>query len=239
MTLSEKSIAEPMRVRLAPLDVVKGDAERLLVHEVYSSIQGESTYAGLPCTFVRTTACHLRCRYCDTEHSFHEGRARTVDDLVSEIGAIGLPLVELTGGEPLLQKAAFTLVTRLCDAGHRVLVETSGGVSTRGLDERAVCILDIKTPGSGEAGANVWSNLELLKPIDEVKIVVTSRADYDWMRDVLARTAVADRCTVLVGVAFGALAPRELAEWILRDRLPVRFQLQLHKHVWPPDARGV
>lgn len=239
MALSPRSIAEPVRVRLAPLDAIKGDPESLLVHEIYASIQGESTFAGMPCVFVRTTACHLRCRYCDTEHSFHEGRVRNVDEVIEEVEGLGIPLVELTGGEPLLQKGAFTLVTRLCDRGVRVLVETSGGVSTRSLDPRAVCILDVKTPGSGEVDSNVWSNLDHVKPTDEVKFVLTSREDYEWMRDLIARTRLSERCTVLAGVAFGEIDNRDLVRWILQDRLGVRFQLQLHKHVWPPHERGV
>lgn len=237
MTLTAKALQESPEERLVELTELKRrtppTAEILLVHEIYTSIQGESTHAGRPCTFIRTTGCHLRCRYCDTEHAFHAGRERTVDDLIGEVRQRGVPLVELTGGEPLLQRSALTLVSRLVDEGFEVLIETSGGVSVEGVDPRARLILDIKTPGSGEASRNVWKNLERLRPgHDEVKLVVCDEADYLWARDVVATRPIPAGVTVLFSPSFPGMTPAVLAERILADHLPVRFQLQLHKVLW-------
>ena len=228
--LTDKALREGPEERLVELKK-KAREDTVLVHEIYASVQGESTHAGRPCTFVRTTGCHLRCVYCDTEHAFHAGSERTVVEIVDAVRALGLPLVELTGGEPLLQKSAFALVRALADDGREVLIETSGGVSVEGVDPRAKLILDVKTPGSGESARNVWRNLSLLEAgRDEVKFVICDAADYAWSRDQLARVPAG--VTVLFSPSFPGQAPAALAEWIVRDRLPVRFQLQMHKVLW-------
>ncbi len=215
-----------------------GDAT-LVVHEVYASIQGESTRAGLPCTFVRLSACHLRCSWCDTPHAFDEGTRRSVDDVVAEAHGRGIPLVEVTGGEPLLQPGVYPLLARLCDLGHTVLLETSGALDIGRVDPRVVRIVDLKCPGSGEVERNRWENLELLRPGDEVKFVLADRADYEWARDVVTGHGLAERCTVLLSTAHGLLAPADVVRWMLEDALPARFQLQMHKVIWDPDRRGV
>jgi 7-carboxy-7-deazaguanine synthase len=211
----------------------------LRVNEVFFSIQGEGTRAGLPCVFVRLTGCPLRCVYCDTAYAFHEGQSREEGDVVAEIERHPCRLVEVTGGEPLSQPAAFLFVTRLLDAGWRVLVETSGHVALDRLDPRAVAIMDVKTPASGEGHRMEWRNLELLKPTDEAKFVVGSRADYDWSRDLVRERRLAERCTVLFSPVHGVVHPGELARWVLDDGLPVRVQVQLHKYLWPGVERGV
>ena len=211
----------------------------LVVHEVYRSLQGESTYAGLPCTFVRLTACHLRCNYCDTAHAFNQGEALPVADVLARALATGDDLVEITGGEPLLQAEVHDLVARLLDAGRTVLLETSGAVGTAEVDPRVVVILDVKTPGSGEAATNVDANYPRLRPHDEVKYVVSSRADFDWSVAHIRAHAIHHRAKVLMGAVFGRVDPTELAAWVLATGLPIRFQLQLHKVLWAPDARGV
>jgi 7-carboxy-7-deazaguanine synthase len=223
--------------RLRPLEAKP--AGTLVVHEVYRSLQGESTFAGLPCVFVRLTACHLRCQYCDTPHAFNQGAVLTVDQVFEQAVELGDPLVELTGGEPLLQPEAFELMRRLADAGRTVLVETSGSLDITPVDPRVHVILDVKTPGSGEVGANLWSNLDRLKPRDEVKFVVCNRADFDWsIEQVRARNLTAKH-PVLFSAAFNQVSPTDLAAWILESRLPVRLQLQQHKILWDPLARGV
>ncbi len=211
----------------------------LVVHEIYRSLQGESTFAGVPCVFIRLTACHLRCVYCDTPHAFHEGKALALDEVVSQALALGDPLVELTGGEPLLQPEALPLMTRLADAGRTVLLETSGAIDTSGVDPRVRIILDVKTPGSGELDANVWANLDRLKPIDELKFVVCDRADFDWSVDLVRARRLHERCPVHFSAAFGRVDLTDLAAWILETRLPVRLQIQQHKILWDPAARGV
>jgi 7-carboxy-7-deazaguanine synthase len=211
----------------------------LTVNEVFFSIQGEGTRAGLPCVFVRLTGCPLRCVWCDTAYAFHEGRRREEDDLLAEIAAFPARLLQLTGGEPLSQPAAFPFVTRLLDEGWQVLVETSGHVLMDALDPRAVAIMDLKAPGSGETHRMEWRNLELLKPGDEVKFVILDRRDYEWARDVVRERALAGRCTVLFSPVHGQLDPGLLARWVLDDGLPVRVQVQLHKYLWPGAERGV
>lgn len=208
------------------------DKSNLLVHEVYVSIQGEGTRTGRPCVFIRTTACHLRCRYCDTAHAFHTGQERSVSDVVSEVVALHIPLVLLTGGEPLLQPASLELMRILCDHGLEVLLETSGAVSTARVDPRVCVILDVKTPGSGEADRNHTENYALLRPHDEVKFVICDEADYAFARSTMERWHLADRCTVLFSPEAQSLSPPWLAEQVVKDRLPVRFQLQLHRVLW-------
>ncbi|MDT8341314.1 MAG: radical SAM protein [Longimicrobiales bacterium] len=217
----------------------------LRVTEVFHSIQGESTWAGLPCTFIRLTGCPLRCVWCDTAYAFHGGERRTLDSLVAEARTIGTPLVEVTGGEPLAHANAFTLMRMLLDEGFTVLVETSGAVDVQPRDPRCHLIMDLKCPGSGESARNRWENLEHLTGRDEVKFVVADRADYRWARDVIrergldARVREGSLRALLVSPVHGAVELRALAGWILEDRLPVRLQLQLHKLVWDPETRGV
>lgn len=209
------------------------------INEIYKSIQGESTYAGRPCVFIRTTGCNLRCEWCDTPHAFEEGREMTVDTILAQVGSYSCRLVELTGGEPLLQKEAPVLVTKLLDGGYTVLIETSGSLDIRPMDPRSVIVMDIKCPGSGMAGAMRWDNIPSLKPSDQVKFVIKDRTDYDWAIEVLERYPLLNQRVVLFSPVFGTMDPRLLAEWILEDGLPVHLQLQLHKYIWHPEARGV
>lgn len=211
------------------------------VTEIFHSIQGESSYAGRPCVFVRTTGCNLRCTWCDTEYSFHGGRDMEIDEIVAEVRRLGpaCRLVELTGGEPLLQKDIGELAAVLLSEGYTVLCETSGSVPVDRVPEQVVKIVDFKCPGSGEVEANDWSNLDRLDPErDELKFVIADRADYEWAKTQL-RERDLDRFVVHFSPEFEGMNRRELAEWILTDGLPVRLQLQLHKFVWEPDARGV
>ncbi|WP_428386505.1 radical SAM protein [Mucisphaera sp.] len=226
----------------------------LRVNEIFWSIQGESTRAGLPCLFIRLTGCHLRCTYCDTEYAFHEGQRMTLDEIIEQADRVvngPWDLVELTGGEPLLQPHARTLMTRLADMGKTVLVETSGACSLAGIDPRVIRIVDLKTPGSGEVDRNLWENLPLLTERDEIKFVLTSREDYEWAREMIREHGLADRVNAILMSAVAEMKPgleilgcpglavADLAVWILEDHLPVRFQTQLHKLIWDPMARGV
>ena len=214
-------------------------AGSLLIHEIYRSLQGEGTFAGLPCVFIRLTACHLRCVYCDSAHSFHSGDAISIDEIVEKTLGYRNSLVEITGGEPLLQPEVFPLMTRLCDAGLTVLLETSGALDIQPVDPRVRIILDIKTPGSGEASANLWSNLDHLKPSDEVKFVITDRDDFSWSVDVVAKYELTRRCPVLVSPAHDRVEPIDLAAWLLESGMEARLQIQLHKILWGPKTRGV
>jgi 7-carboxy-7-deazaguanine synthase len=212
----------------------------LTVNEIFYSIQGESTRAGRPCVFVRLTACDLRCSWCDTAYAFHEGRKRSLDDVVAEIDSYHCPLVEITGGEPLLQDDVYPLMERLLAGGRTVMLETGGHRPIDRVPWDVIKIVDVKCPGSGEAGRNDWSNLSALAPHDEVKFVINDRADYEFARDVMARHGLPSRCAaVLLSPVHGELDARLLSEWILADRLPARVQLQLHKFIWPPGTRGV
>ena len=211
----------------------------LTVNEVFYSIQGEGTRAGRPSLFVRLTGCPLRCAWCDTAYAFHEGTRRSFDELLAEMAAYPCRLVCLTGGEPLAQPAAFSFVTRLLDEGFEVVVETSGHVPLDALDPRAVAVMDVKAPGSGETHRMEWRNLELLRPKDELKIVLADRRDYEWSRALVREKGLAERCPVLLSPVHGVLDPGELGRWILEDGLPVRLQVQLHKYLWPGVERGV
>lgn len=223
----------------------------LLINEVFYSVQGESTWAGLPCVFVRLKGCHLRCNYCDTEYAFHEGNKRTSDALFQEIDGYDCELVEITGGEPLLQKSVHLLMARLCDAGKTVLIETSGACDISLCDPRVIRIMDLKTPGSGEVERNLWSNIEHLNANDEVKFVLCDRQDYLWAKEVILKHDLVSRVkAVLVSAAapmkpgleirgVNGLSMLDLAQWVLEDRLGVRMQTQLHKLIWDPMARGV
>jgi len=214
--------------------------QELRVTEIFFSIQGESTRSGLPCLFVRLMGCPMRCLWCDTAYAFEGGTAMTVERILDELRAHPCRLVEVTGGEPLAQKGAPALLSRLADEGYEVLLETGGGVSIADLDPRVIVIYDIKCPGSGEERSNLWENLPLLKPgIDEIKFVLASRGDYDWALDVVRAHQLADRHAVLFAPALGFLDPADLARWILEDGAPVRLQIQLHKTIWGPETRGV
>ena len=212
----------------------------LTVHEIFYSIQGESTYAGRPCVFVRLTACDLRCSWCDTPYAFHEGHKRSLDEVLAEVDRLDCPLVEVTGGEPLLQDDVYPLMRSLLDRGSTVLLETGGHRSTADVPAAVVTILDVKCPGSGEAHRNDWSNLERLRPHDEVKFVVQDREDYEFARDVITtRRLKARAAAVHLSPVHGVMDLRRLSEWVLADRLPARVQVQLHKYIWDPDTRGV
>lgn len=211
----------------------------LIVHEIYKSIQGESAYAGLPCVFVRLTGCHLRCTWCDTPHAFTQGTTMARAEVVAKVLAFDCPLVELTGGEPLLQADAFPLMTDLADAGKTVLLETSGANDISAVDRRVHVVMDLKCPDSGECAANYWPNLEMLKPTDEIKFVIASRRDWDWTVETVRKHGLDQRFKLLVSGVFGAVRSEELVAWLLESGIDARFQLQLHKYVWDPKARGV
>ena len=216
-----------------------GMALTLRITEIFLSVQGESTYVGLPCVFVRLTGCPLRCVWCDTPYAFYEGAQQTIESIMDEVAGYDCRLVEITGGEPLAQPDVHALISALADQGYTVLIETSGAMDIASVDPRATVIMDLKCPGSGMVDRNRWSNISALKANDEVKFVVRDRADYDWAKTTIERHALSYRHRVLVSPVFGELEPQVLAEWILADRLPVRFQLQLHKLIWDPAARGV
>lgn len=205
---------------------------KLKIYEIFYSIQGESTRVGLPTVFVRLTGCPMRCVYCDTEYAFSGGSNMEIADILQKVATFGTPYVTVTGGEPLAQKNCIPLLTALCDAGYNVSLETGGAIDMRAVDPRVAVILDIKTPGSGEVQKNYWQNLALLKTQDEVKFVLCDAEDYAWAKNVLADKALAEKCSVLFSPVFGKLAPTDLAEWILKDQLPVRMQVQLHKILW-------
>ena len=222
---------------MSVVETAPAAAVRLRITEIFASLQGESTRVGLPTVFVRLTGCPLRCSWCDTAYAFSGGETRTLDDLLAEVAGHGLRHVCVTGGEPLAQKGCLALLAALCDAGHDVSLETSGALDIAGVDPRVSRIVDLKAPGSGELARNRWENLALLNARDELKFVLADATDYDWARRQIAEHRLAERCTVLLSPVAGALDPADLAGWIVRDRLPVRFQLQLHKILWN-DARG-
>lgn len=214
------------------------------VNEIFFSIQGESTYAGLPCAFVRLSGCNLRCSYCDTRHAYEEGEEHTTEQVMDAVARFPTGLVEITGGEPLLQPETLALVTALTDRRYKVLIETNGSVSLRGIDARATTIMDIKCPGSGMSEHMLWDNLSLLRPHDEIKFVLTDRADYDWSVEIIGEYRLHEKHTVHLSPAFGVLEPSELASWMLASRMltdgpNVRLHLQLHKYIWPQVERGV
>lgn len=212
----------------------------LTVNEIYASVQGESTFAGLPCTFIRLTFCDLRCSWCDTEYAFYEGEKMTLDDIMAEVKRLDIPLVELTGGEPLMQPAAPALMQRLCDASFQVLIETGGHRDIGVVDSRVHRIMDMKCPDSGMTAKMRYENIPLLTSKDEVKFVIASRKDYEWARDQVREHQLAERVnTVLFSSVFEQAQPKDIVEWILEDQLPVRFQLQMHKFIWDPKKQGV
>ena len=212
----------------------------LTINEIFHSIQGESTHTGRPCVFVRLTACDLRCSWCDTPYAFTEGQKMTLDDVLERVEEYGCDLVEITGGEPLLQREVYPLMEQLLASGKTVMVETGGHRSIKDVPAEVIRIVDVKCPGSGESAKNHWENLDLLTPHDEVKFVIRDRADYEYAKDVIARYGLPDRAAaVLFSPVHGVLEAKDLAEWILLDRLPVRLQLQAHKYIWDANTRGV
>lgn len=222
---------ELAEVPVAPRDRIPRE-ERLRITEVFHSLQGEARTAGYPTVFVRLTGCPLRCVYCDTEYAFYGGEWTSIDEVVSQARDFGAPFVTVTGGEPMAQKNCRRLLSRLCDTGAEVSLETGGAMNLAGLDSRVVVVMDLKTPASGEMKRNRWDNLDHLRPGDQVKFVICDRDDYEWARARVEEYRLADRFEVLFSPSHGVLPPSELADWILADRLPVRFQVQLHKYIW-------
>lgn len=219
--------------------LIENKSHTLVIHEIFHSIQGESSHMGRACVFVRLTYCNIRCSYCDTEYAFNEGKEMSIDEIMKSVHDYRCNLVELTGGEPLFQANVHELMKRLCDEGFEVLVETGGSLDLGKVDPRVKKIVDFKCPTSKMVKKNLWENVTYLKAGDEVKFVIGSREDYDWAKKMMAEHGIEKRCPVLMSVTFGELEPVMLAEWILEDRLPVRFQLQMHKYIWSPETRGV
>lgn len=211
---------------------------KMRITEIFHSIQGESSHAGRPCTFVRLTGCNLRCVWCDSAYTFSGGEKMSLDDVMARVASYGCKLVEVTGGEPLAQPESIDLIKRLCDEDYEVLVETSGSIDITPVDDRAKVILDIKCPGSGEVAKNRWENLEHMRGHDEIKFVIADRNDYDWAKQAIAERRL-DRWPVHFSPVWGVMEMKSLAEWMLADRVPARFQTQLHKHIWGPDVTGV
>jgi 7-carboxy-7-deazaguanine synthase len=215
-----------------PGDIEQSPQERLKITEIFLSLQGEADAVGWPTVFVRLTGCPLRCSYCDTAYAFHGGTWWEIDDILAEVARQGVRHVCVTGGEPLAQKRCIGLLERLCDAGHEVSLETSGAIDVSQVDPRVSRVVDIKTPGSGELHRNRWENLALLSARDQLKFVLCGRSDYEWARGLVREHALSGRCSVLFSPSKDQLSPRDLADWIVEDRLPVRFQMQLHKLLW-------
>jgi 7-carboxy-7-deazaguanine synthase len=211
----------------------------LKVNEIYFSIQGESTFAGKPCVFIRLTYCNLRCSYCDTEYAFYDGEEMSIEEIIEEVKKYNCSLVEVTGGEPLVQKDSIHLMRKLCDEDYEVLLETGGSLPIENIDKRVRVILDLKCPSSNMKGKNLYENLDHLKSIDEVKFVIGTREDYEWAKEIISKYKINEKCEVLFSVVFDKLEPITLTNWILEDKLNVRFQLQMHKFIWKPEERGV
>ena len=209
------------------------------INEIYHSIQGESTYAGLPCVFVRLTGCNLRCTYCDTEYAFYDGKDLSIGQIIDKIKKYDCKLVEVTGGEPLIQEECFALLKNLCDEGFEVLLETAGNMPVKDVDKRVKIIMDIKCPSSKMMDKNLFENIDHLKKEDEVKFVIGNREDYDWSKDILNKFNLNKKCTVLFSTVFNKLEPLTLVNWILEDKLDARYQLQMHKYIWHPETKGV
>lgn len=211
----------------------------LKINEIYYSVQGESTKAGFPCVFVRLTYCNLRCTYCDTEYAFYDGKELSIEDIIKEVDKYNCPMVEITGGEPLFQEGCLQLMKQLADKGYEVLLETGGSLPIQNVDQRVRIIMDLKTPSSGMLKKNMFENINYLKKEDEVKFVIGSREDYLWSKNIAGTYGLDKKCHILFSVVFGKLLPIELVNWILEDKLNVRFQLQMHKFIWNPTERGV
>ena len=212
----------------------------LKINEIYMSVQGESSNAGLPCVFIRLTYCNLRCTYCDTEYAFFEGKDYSVDEVIKKVKEFNCRLVEITGGEPLIQdEECYLLMKSLCDEGFEVMLETSGSLPVKDVDKRVKIIMDLKCPSSGMVKKNLYTNINFLKSEDEIKFVIGNREDYDWTKEIINMYDLAKKCSILLSVVFGKLEPVTLVEWMLNDKLNARFQLQMHKFIWQPDTKGV
>lgn len=211
----------------------------LKINEIFFSIQGESSKAGLPCVFVRLTYCNLRCSYCDTEYAFNEGTDKSIPEIIEEVKKYKCNLVEITGGEPLFQKECNELITALCNEGFEVMLETGGSLPIRNVDKRVMIIMDLKCPSSKMMGKNLFENIEYIKTSDEIKFVIGSREDYEWSKKIINKYNLIGKCGILLSVIFGELAPVDLVNWILEDKLKVRYQLQMHKIIWHPETKGV
>jgi 7-carboxy-7-deazaguanine synthase len=211
----------------------------LKINEIYHSIQGESTSSGLPCVFVRLTDCNLRCTYCDTEYAFYDGKELTIQQIIDEVKKYKCKLVEVTGGEPLIQDECIDLMIKLCDEGFEVLIETAGNMPIKEIDERVKIIMDLKCPSSKMMDKNLYENIFHLKKTDEVKFVIGTREDYDWVKEIMSKYNLNDKCSVLFSCVFNELEPLTLVNWILKDKLDVRYQLQMHKYIWHPETKGV
>lgn len=211
----------------------------LKVNEIYYSIQGESSKAGLPCVFVRLTYCNLRCTYCDTEYAFYDGSDKTIEEIIAEVRKYDCKLVEITGGEPLVQNESLDLMQRLCDEGFEVMLETGGSLPIKDIDMRVMIIMDLKCPSSKMIKKNLYENIDHIKPSDEIKFVIGTREDYDWSKEIIIKYSLTKKCSVLFSVVFGQLEPVQLVNWILEDKIDVRYQLQMHKIIWHPEKKGV
>jgi len=211
----------------------------LRVNEIYHSIQGESSKSGLPCVFVRLTYCNLRCTYCDTEYAFFEGEDKSIEEILNEVKKFNCKLVEVTGGEPLVQKETLELMKRLCNEGFDVMLETGGSLPIKDIDERVLIIMDLKCPSSKMEKKNLYENINFLKPADELKFVIGNREDYDWSKEIISEYDLKDKSKILFSIVFGELEPVSLVNWIIEDKLDVRYQLQMHKYIWHPETKGV
>ena len=211
----------------------------LKVNEIYHSIQGESSKSGLPCVFVRLTYCNLRCNYCDTEYAFYEGEDKSVEEIINEVKNYNCKLVEVTGGEPLVQKECLELMKKLCDEGFDVMLETGGSLPIKEIDERVLIIMDLKCPSSKMEKKNLYENIEYLKPKDELKFVIGNREDYDWSKEIISKYDLKNKSEIIFSVVFSELEPVSLVNWIIEDKLDVRYQLQMHKYIWHPETKGV
>ena len=220
-------------------NLIQSKPNVLVINEIFHSIQGESSHMGRPCVFVRLTYCNIRCSYCDTEYAFYEGKEMSIDEILETVRRYECKLVEVTGGEPLFQENVHELMKRLCNEGFEVLLETGGSLDISCVDARVKRIVDFKCPSSKMMKKNLWENVNNLKAGDEVKFVISNREDYDWAKEIIQKHQIEKRCPILMSVVFGELEPIQLAEWILEDKLNVRYQLQMHKYIWSPETKGV
>jgi len=211
----------------------------LKINEIFYSIQGESSKSGLPCVFIRLTYCNLRCTYCDTEYAFFDGKEMSIEEIISEVKRYKCNLVEVTGGEPLMQEDVFVLMSRLCNEGFDVMLETGGSISIKEVEKRVMIVMDLKCPSSNMLKKNLYSNIDYLKRNDEIKFVIGSKEDYDWAKAIIKTYGLVNKCDILFSVVYGELEPVKLVNWILEDKLKVRYQLQMHKVIWHPETKGV
>ncbi|HZY10903.1 MAG TPA: radical SAM protein [Bacteroidota bacterium] len=219
--------------------IIDSKPNTLVINEIFHSIQGESSHMGRPCVFVRLTYCNLRCTYCDTEYAFYDGKEMSIDEIVNVVTGYRCKLVEVTGGEPLFQANVYELMSRLCNEGFEVLLETGGSLEISRVDPRVKRIIDFKCPSSGMMKKNYWENVHYLRQSDEIKFVIGAKEDYEWSKQMIREYKIGERCPILMSVVFGELEPLQLVEWILEDKLNVRFQLQMHKYMWSPEMKGV